>query len=446
MIDQPERRSARVAWLDAPLLASLTWERALYLLFALLAVLSRFYDLGARVMSHDESLHTYFSHLLATGKGYQHTPLMHGPFLFHVTALSYFLFGADDFTSRIPTALFGVLLVILPYWFRRWLGRVGALTVAFLLLISPSILYYARYIRQEAFILVWMTLTVLCVWRYLEDRRPAWLLGLSAVLALHAADKATSFLAVALLMVYLAPLALWQLSRARRQARDALFLIGLGGLTAFLMVSLSILFSLLSDLLAGALGLLGGGLAMLLSDLRLVVYIALFLLLAAPLSAGLFVLYRAAFGRWLRGPARAAPAFDLIIILVTTTMFMGSPAMLLIKNRLWQLFRGQELVSINALGNMANLQTNPQVVTTMFAMALALIVIAVALGLAWDLRRWPAVAAVFLAITATLFTTVFTNLSGLGTGFVGQLGYWMAQQDVQRGNQPWYYYLSLIHI
>jgi predicted membrane-bound mannosyltransferase len=128
-----------------------------------------------------------------------------------------------------------------------------------LLLISPSILYYARYIRQEAFILVWMTLTVLSIWRYLEDRRPAWLIGLSAVLALHAADKATSFLAVALFMIYLAPLALWQLYRARRQARDALALIGLGGLTAFLMIGLSILFSLLSDLLAGALGLLGGG-------------------------------------------------------------------------------------------------------------------------------------------------------------------------------------------
>jgi len=444
MTDQPGRPSAHVAWLDAPLLAALTWERALYLLFVIVAILSRFYDLGARVMSHDESLHTYFSYLLATGKGYQHTPLMHGPFLFHVTALSYFLFGADDFTSRIPTAIFGVVLVVLPYWFRRWLGRVGALTVAFLLLISPSILYYARYIRQEAFILVWMTLTVLSVWRYLEDRRPAWLIGLSAVLALHAADKATSFLAVALFMIYLAPLALWQLYRARRQARDALALVGLGGLTAFLMVGLSILFSLLSDLLAGALGLLGGGLATLLSDLRLVVYIAVFLLLAAPLSAGLFVLYRAAFGRWLRGPARAAPAFDLIIVLVTTTMFMGSPAMLLIKNRIWQLFRGQELVSVNALGNMANLQTNPQVVTTMFAMALALIVIAIALGLAWDVRRWPAVAAVFLAITITLFTTVFTNLSGLGTGFVGQLGYWMAQQDVQRGNQPWYYYFLFV--
>jgi len=444
MIDQPERSSARATWLDAPLLASLTWERALYLIFALLAVLSRFYDLGARVMSHDESLHTYFSHLLATGKGYQHTPLMHGPFLFHITALSYFLFGADDFTSRIPTAAFGVLLVILPYWFRRWLGRVGALTVAFLLLISPSTLYYARYIRQEAFILVWMTLTVLCLWRYLEERRPAWLLGLSAVLALHATDKATSFLAVALLMIYLAPLALWELYRARRRAPDALALVGLGGLTAVLMVSLSILFVLLSELLAGALGLLRSEPMALLTDVRALVYVAIFLLLAMPLAVSLFVLYRAAFGRWLSGPARASAAFDLIIVLVTTTMFMGSPAMLLINNRIWQLFRGQELVSINALGNMANLQVNPQVVTTMFAMALALIVIAVALGLAWDLRRWPVIAAVFLAITVTLFTTVFTNLSGLGTGFVGQLGYWMAQQDVQRGNQPWYYYFLFV--
>jgi DNA-binding beta-propeller fold protein YncE len=34
-----------------------------------------------------------------------------------------------------------------------------------------------------------------------------------------------------------------------------------------------------------------------------------------------------------------------------------------------------------------------------------------------------------------------TNLSGLGTGFVGSLGYWLSQHEVQRGSQPWYYYL-----
>jgi len=443
--DSPE------VWLDKSLLAAVTWERALYVLFVCLGIVSRFYDMGARVMSHDESLHTYFSYLLATGKGFQHTPLMHGPFLFHLTALSYFLFGADDFTSRIPTAVFGVVLIALPYFFRRWLGRVGALATSFLLLISPSILYHARYIRQEAFILVWVTLTVLCLWRYLEDRQPGWLAGLSAALAFHATDKATSFLAVALLMVFLSPLALWQLYRARRKFpagqrwQDAALLVGFGAVTGIFMVSLSIIFALLSDYLAGALGVIGADAPAALGDnARMLAYALVMFLLAALVCAGLGYLYRAAFGRWLRAATDSATAFNAIIVLVTTTMFMGSPAMLLIKNRIWELFRGEELVPISTLGNMSNLQVNPQVITTMFAMSLALIAIAVAIGIAWNWRQWLVVIGVFLAITVTLFTTVFTNITGIGTGFVGQLGYWMAQQDVQRGNQPWYYYFLLV--
>ena len=49
-----------------------------------------------------------------------------------------------------------------------------------------------------------------------------------------------------------------------------------------------------------------------------------------------------------------------------------------------------------------------------------------------------------LAIFATLYTTLFTNMAGLATGTVGALGYWLGQQDVQRGDQPWFYYLLIL--
>jgi predicted membrane-bound mannosyltransferase len=56
-----------------------TWETAIVGILALTAVTSRLWALGARVMSHDESLHVYYSWLLATGKGFAHNPMMHGP-------------------------------------------------------------------------------------------------------------------------------------------------------------------------------------------------------------------------------------------------------------------------------------------------------------------------------------------------------------------------------
>ena len=98
--------------LNTPLTSLLTmnWETAVYIAFFIIALTTRFYDLGTRVMSHDESLHTLYSWNLYAGKGYQHDPLMHGPFLFHINALMYFLFGDNDFTARISTALFGAIL------------------------------------------------------------------------------------------------------------------------------------------------------------------------------------------------------------------------------------------------------------------------------------------------------------------------------------------------
>ncbi len=161
------------SFLDTPLVAALKLdaEKGLYLLFTLAAILTRFWRLGDRVMSHDESLHTYFSWLLSVGRGFQHTPLMHGPFLFHINALIYSLFGADDFTARISTAAFGVVLILLPWTLRRWLGRTGALVTSFMLLISPMVLYHARYIRDESYDIVWVLLILWATFAYLRDKR-----------------------------------------------------------------------------------------------------------------------------------------------------------------------------------------------------------------------------------------------------------------------------------
>jgi predicted membrane-bound mannosyltransferase len=49
------------------------------------------------------------------------------------------------------------------------------------------------------------------------------------------------------------------------------------------------------------------------------------------------------------------------------------------------------------------------------------------------------------AIFLLLFTVVFTNIKGgIGDGIWQGLYYWLQQQQVARGGQPWYYYLLLI--
>ena len=71
---------------------------------------------------------------------------------------------------------------------------------------------------------------------------------------------------------------------------------------------------------------------------------------------------------------------------------------------------------------------------------LALLVIGGAVGVAWGGGAWLLCAGIFYGIWATLYTTFFTNWPGVFTGAWQSLGYWLAQQEVARGNQPWYYY------
>jgi uncharacterized protein (TIGR03663 family) len=177
-------------WLDRTVLSSvnLDVEKTLYLIFIVLAILARFWALGDRGMSHDESLHTYYSWNLFKGSGFSHTPLMHGPFKFLVNALVYSLFGADDFTARMSVAIFGVALVGLPYFMRRWLGRTGGLVTAFMLLISPSIWYHGRYIRDEAYMLVWIVLMAWGIFAYLQKRENKWLYLIAGSLAFGSVD------------------------------------------------------------------------------------------------------------------------------------------------------------------------------------------------------------------------------------------------------------------
>ncbi len=72
---------------------------------------------------------------------------------------------------------------------------------------------------------------------------------------------------------------------------------------------------------------------------------------------------------------------------------------------------------------------------------LLLVVVGGVVGALWGGGVWIVCAGLFYVIWGTLYTTFFTNWPGVFTGGWQSLGYWLAQQEVARGNQPWYYYL-----
>ena len=179
------------------------WEIIIYIVIFLLAIFTRFYALGDRVMSHDESLHTRYSWNLFANGDFQHTPLMHGPVLFHTTAFFYSMFGDNDFSARIYTALLGIAIVMFPLLFRRWIGPWPAMIASALLLISPLMMYYNRYIRHDTPSIFFGLIMAYAIFMYLDGpagqrRRAHWLALLSLGMIFNLGSKETAFIYIAI--------------------------------------------------------------------------------------------------------------------------------------------------------------------------------------------------------------------------------------------------------
>jgi len=184
---------------------TITREHAILVVLALATLFSRLLLLGTRVMSHDESLHVYYSWLLGTGKGFVHNPMMHGPLLFEATALVDILLGASDFTARLIPAILGTIVVIaVPQLLKPWLGKTGAVTTSLLFSISPFILYFSRYIRHDILVLAWVLGAVVLIFRHLDRPSESNLLWLAAALALMLSTMEISFFYMAIFAGFLA--------------------------------------------------------------------------------------------------------------------------------------------------------------------------------------------------------------------------------------------------
>ncbi|MGC8947486.1 MAG: flippase activity-associated protein Agl23 [Anaerolineae bacterium] len=417
------------SWLDRPILNGIpiTREQGLYLLIVLACLVSRLAMLGYRVQSHDESLHCKFSWDLYAGLGFQHNPMMHGPLDFHLVALTFFLLGDSDFTARLPIALMGTVLVAFPYWMRRWLGRWGALAASFLLLISPSITYYSRYIRHDIPTALWALLTIWAVFRYLEEGRDRHLYILAAALSLMFATKEVAFIYTAIFGLFLVGLLVVEATQQRwdRRGAEMAFVGALVGL-ALGLILLTVGLAGHKMNLAPLLLRLGGGLAIL------------------SLLVGAVALV---WGIWPR--RREYRVLDLIFLIGTLTLPFLSP--LPIHGAAWLadrlVERYPDLGTIPFWLHLSRLHPTDYTVPAIYysgAILALTIAAAVALGLLWDRRRWPIAAAIHTGIFLVFFTTIFTNGAGIASGWVGSLGYWLEQQGVQRGGQPWFYYLVIL--
>ena len=166
------------------------------------SIFLRLFQLSERAMHHDESLHSFYSWQLAQGNGLTHNPMMHGPLQMELTAGVFFLLGDSDFTARLIYVIAGSALTLIPLIFREWLGREGAIITAIMLSVSPSLLYFSRFARNDILMAVFTFVIIMLVWDYLKkgsNRRLYWIAGL---MALSFCTKESAFLVTGMIGLY----------------------------------------------------------------------------------------------------------------------------------------------------------------------------------------------------------------------------------------------------
>ena len=161
-----------------------------------LGVLSRFLFLEDKAFHHDESLHAYYSNRVASGHPHEYSALLHGPFLYYFTGIIMWIFGSSDFSARSASAIFSVLIIASPLLVTKWLGKATTLILMFALLLSPNFMYFGRFLREDAFVSVWVMGIVFSGYAYWQSRKPIYFYLVSAFLAFHFVNKENSFLHV----------------------------------------------------------------------------------------------------------------------------------------------------------------------------------------------------------------------------------------------------------
>lgn len=161
--------------------AALTLEGVLWFAVVAVGVLLRVGALGRWPLSGNEARIA----LSAVGKAATVTeppPIVIGPLAFNLVALGSWLFGATDVSVRVFPALVGIMLILLPWFARRLIGRGPALGAAMFIAVSPALSFFAGHTDDtifSAFCALWF---VIAVAHYAE--RPSRMRALHVALAL----------------------------------------------------------------------------------------------------------------------------------------------------------------------------------------------------------------------------------------------------------------------
>ncbi|MGI8555182.1 MAG: hypothetical protein ACR2LT_02345 [Pyrinomonadaceae bacterium] len=147
------------------------WLAGCFLITAV-AVFLRFWDLTLKPLHHDEGVNGYFLRTLFNDGIYHYDPSnYHGPTLYFIALAFTKIFGLETFAIRASVAVFGVFIVILTFFLRKYIGAIGSLSAALLLALAPGMVFISRYFIHEVFFVFCSLGIVLGVLFFIEGRK-----------------------------------------------------------------------------------------------------------------------------------------------------------------------------------------------------------------------------------------------------------------------------------
>lgn len=408
-----------------------TWEHVVFIVILALSVLTRFWALGDRALHHDETLHADYSYSLYAGLGFVHDPLLHGPFLYIMGAITYFFFGDSDYTARFSPALFSVALGMTPFLLRKELGRTSAIIAAVVMLFSPVFLYIGRFFRHDSYAVLFEVLVLIAIVRYARERDARWLIVGALSFSFMLTDLETAYLYLAIFLPVLVGVFFWNVWKP-----------ALGGVAAIGILIVAFVFILpgkaqpaenpSEDITVSRVN--GNYIC---PNEPLEDYIDNPILTKAPGPIFGFGALETVDNTYALC-VRHQPDNQLRVYLFKLYQFFRHPAILM-------------AAAVTILGSLAlwylvwKRPDSAGKTHWMRAQASPNSMIRAYASLAKDNRLLKAAALAFVPY-ALFFSSFFSNPVGVISGTAGSLLYWLAQHNVKRGGQPSHYYAVMLSV
>ncbi len=177
----------------------------------------RFDSLAARPFHADEATGARIAAGRLEGEGARFDPShFHGPLLGDLAVLACRLAGQDSWEAmskgvlRVPVAVAGVLMVLVPFLFVRVVGVFAAALAALCLATSPLLVYYSRMFIHEILLTLCGMVALVALFRAVRSRGRVAAVGSGVALGLMFAVKETFVISVAAWVLAAAAVLSWQ--------------------------------------------------------------------------------------------------------------------------------------------------------------------------------------------------------------------------------------------